>query len=351
MAITVQQVNKLLRDSIELIIKQQDEIRSLKSGFVSVDESAITQLKALILGGEPVKQGLLQLFPSNNIFNVPVNGLPVHVLTDQWTANIGKGTPLHPDFGSGTWEGKRMGMPLNFGAGEDRRAFTFEYADESDHDFYPVGSIKHGVAQIEDGSDRHLLYVDTVNNRLYELYNVDIDNLTAGSGAVFNLASNKMRQMGWTSADAAGLPIAPGLVRYEEVAAGVIDHAIRFTAEKTNGSIWPASHKTDGVLGQIQQPDPTQPGRPPLGARFRLKADFDISGFNHTAKVILQAIKTYGIILADNGGNWFFSGCPDERWDNDALDQIKTVKGSAFEAVDCSSLMVAEGSYEAKLHG
>jgi hypothetical protein len=219
---------------------------------------------------------------------------------------------------------------------------VFDYEDESDPGPYPIPP----DAPIEGGSDcdgdRHILIVDRDNCRLYEIYSAypETDgSWSAGSGAIFDLTSNLLRPDTWTSADAAGLPILPGLVRYEEVASGEIKHAIRFTAPETRRAyVWPARHYASSR---------TDTRYPPMGQRFRLKSPFNDSGFSPEVRVILDALKRYGMILADNGGSWFISGVPDERWDNDVLREIRQVHGSDFEAVDVSSLMVDPDSGQA----
>ena len=192
----------------------------------------------------------------------------------------------------------------------------------------------------EWGSDHHILIVDTDTCTLYEIYDASFESgqWSGGSGAIWDLNSNALRPAGWTSADAAGLPILPGLVRYDEIVSGSINHALRFTVEDTAGYIWPARHLTSDA----------QDGIPPMGARFRLKADYDISGFPPEMQIILQAMKTYGIILADNGSNWYVNGAPDERWDNDMLHLLDVLTGSDFEAVDTSGTMVGVDSGEVK---
>jgi hypothetical protein len=225
-------------------------------------------------------------------------------------------------------------------------AVSFDYADESDPGPYPIPD----DAPIEGGSqstgDRHVLVLDRDNCVLYELFDASPNpdgSWHAGSGAVFDLNSHDLRPAGWTSADAAGLPILPGLARYEEVASGEIDHALRFTAPKTRRDyVWPARHHASNL---------TAPQYPPMGQRFRLKAGFDVSGFSNDAKIILQALKTYGMMLADNGSAWFISGAPDERWNNDVLRELHQVHGSDFEAVDVSSLMVDPDSGQAQEYG
>ena len=242
---------------------------------------------------------------------------------------------MHPDFGAGLWEGGPIGIPFaEAGSSTRRESVAFDYADESDPGPYPIPA----EAPIEGGADsdgdRHILILETDECRLYELYDArpGPDGWTAGSGAIFDLRSNGLRPTGWTSADAAGLPILPGLVRFEEVAAGEIRHALRFTAPRTQRAyIWPARHfasdLTDGAL-------------PPMGQRFRLRREFDIEGFSPKVQVILRALQDYGMMLADNGSPWFLSGVPDDRWDNETLRELGRVQGRDFEAVDVSGLTV-----------
>ena len=213
------------------------------------------------------------------------------------------------------------------------------YEDESDPGPYPIPP----DAPIEGGAnargDRHVLVVDSADCRLYELYRAfpqEDGSWQADSGAIFDLRSHMLRPAGWTSADAAGLPILPGLVRYDEVTAGEIRHALRFTIPQTRRAyVWPARHFASSLMGTEY---------PPMGQRFRLRASFDISGFSSEVQVILQALKTYGMIVADNGAAWYISGTPDERWNNETLRQLRQVRGSDFEAVDVSSLMLDPNS-------
>jgi hypothetical protein len=222
------------------------------------------------------------------------------------------------------------------GASVTEYTLDFYYPDESDAGPYPIPE----NPLIEYGSDHHILTIDTDTCTLYEIYDASFDGgqWSGGSGAIWDLNSNALRPETWTSADAAGLPILPGLVRYDEIVAGEIDHAMRFTAEETAGYIWPARHLTLDA----------QDGIPPMGARFRLKAEYDISSFPPEMQVILQAMKTYGIMLADNGSNWYVSGAPDERWDNEMLHLLDVLTGNDFEAVETSGLMVDSASGEVK---
>jgi hypothetical protein len=286
------------------------------------------------------------IFPVDNIWNAPVDRLPLHPHSAAYVASIGAERSVHPDFGSGTWP-PDSSSPIGIlfatvPGGVPKVLPTFDYWDESDPGPYPIPA----DAPIEGGpdgdGDRHVLVIDRDDCVLYELYSAFPQpggDWTAGSGAIFDLKSNGLRPSGWTSADAAGLPIFPGLVRYEEVAAGEIRHALRFTAPETRRAfVWPARHYAS---------DRTATRYPPMGQRFRLKADFDLSGFSPETQVILKALKRYGMMLADNGSPWYLSGAPDERWDNDRLHELSEVFGSDFEAVEVSSLMVSRGSGKA----
>ncbi|MEO8356950.1 MAG: S-layer homology domain-containing protein [Chloroflexota bacterium] len=275
------------------------------------------------------------MFPSNNIWNTRIDNLPVHARSDQWVSTIGRNTGFHMDFGSGTWDGGPIGIPYNIvGSTVPRVPVSFYYPDESDPGPYPIPD----NPLIEHGSDHHILIVDPGTCTLYELYDASYSGGTwhAGSGAIWNLNSNALRPDTWTSADAAGLPILPGLIRYDEIVSGEINHAIRFTAENTNGYIWPARHLTSN--------NPNTPQIPPMGARFRLKASYNISSYPVAMQIVLQAMKTYGIILADNGSNWYVSGAPDERWNNDMLHLLDDLTGNDFEAVDITELMIDNDS-------
>jgi hypothetical protein len=276
------------------------------------------------------------VFPADNVWNTPVDTLPVHANSDAYVATIGADDHVHADFGSGTWDGGPIGIPyVDVPGSQPKVAVTFEYDDESDPGPYPIPP----DAPIEGGpdsdGDRHVLVLDRDNCILYEMFYAFPQpggSWEAGSGAIFDLSSHALRPAGWTSADAAGLPILPGLARYEEVTAGEIRHALRFTAPQTRRAyVWPARHYASNLTGEQY---------PPMGQRFRLRADLNVSSFSTEVQVILRALKKYGMILADNGSSWFISGVPDEGWDNEALQELHDVKGSDFEAVDTSSLMV-----------
>ena len=290
--------------------------------------------------------GQCPVLPANNIWNTPIDTLPVLSNSTTMVNTIGANTGFHADFGSGTWNGGPIGIPFVTVPGSQQKyPATFLYADESDPGPYGVPL----NAPIEGGSssdgDRHAIAVDIDNCVLYELYRAfpQTSSWTADSGAIFDLRSNALRPATWTSADAAGLPIMPGLVTYEEVLSGVIKHAIRFTVPQTRREfVWPARHYASSLTG-------TQ--YPRMGERFRLKAGFDVSAFPSDVQVILRAMKKYGIMLADNGSAWFISGKPDPRWNNDNLRTLHQLLGSDFEAVDATVLRIDPNSGEAKQNG
>ncbi len=265
------------------------------------------------------------VFPASNPWNKRVDRLPVAQNSGAIIGSIGAGTGLHADFGSGLWEGSPIGIPFDVVSRSTPRArVTFEYDDESDHVGYPIPKGLH----VEGGSDHHALLLDKSACRLYELGGLERrqGRWHAWAGATWSLRSNRVRPAGWTSADAAGLPIFPGLVRYDEVASGHIDHALRFTVSKSQRAyLHPATHWASSN---------TDANLPPMGLRLRLKASFDVSGYTGQARVVLNALKKYGMIVADNGSNWFVSGAADSRWNDDDLNQLKTIPGSAFEVVD-----------------
>jgi hypothetical protein len=273
------------------------------------------------------------VFPKSNPWNRRVDRLPVAVNSAEIIRSIGAERALHPDFGSGLWEGAPIGIPITVvGRRTPKSQVPFEYADESDRGPYPI---PRGVP-IEGGyrsdGDRHALIVDRDACKLYELYALYPRGRgwRAGSGAIWSLRSNRLRPAGWTSADAAGLPILPGLARYDEVRRGVIDHALRFTVRRTRRAyVYPARHFASNS---------DDPSLPPMGLRVRLKASFDLSDYPRQARVVLTALKRYGMLVADNGSDWYITGSPNPAWRNDDLRTLGRVKGSEFEVVDTSTL-------------
>ena len=298
---------------------------------------------AAIAQAAPPTIGACTVLPADNIWNTPVDQLPVAANSATYVATIGAGTTLHADSGSGNYDGGPIGIPFITVPGTQTTYLaTFLYADESDAGPYAVPL----NAPIEGGSqstgDRHAIAVDVDNCILYELYRAfpQTSSWKADSGAIFNLLSNALRPSTWTSADAAGLPIMPGLVQYDEVNSGEIRHAIRLTVPQTlRAFIWPARHYASSL---------TDPKYPPMGQRFRLRAGFDISSFSLEDQVILRCLKKYGMMIADNGSAWFISGAPDSRWNNTNLSDLRRVVGSDFEAVDVSSLMIDTNSGQAR---
>ena len=267
-------------------------------------------------------------FPDDNPWNTRIDAEPVDPDSDRLIASIGLGTGLHPDFGADL-SGSPFGIPYVVVSGTQARVpVSFDYADESDPGPYPIPANAPIEGGPSSGGDRHILVIDRDNWRLYEVFAAYpvAGGWSAGSGAVFDLNTNALRPEGWTSADAAGLPIFPGLVRYDEVVEeGEIRHALRFTARRTRRAyVAPARHYASSD---------TSSGRPPMGMRVRLKASFDVTGFPPSARVVLTALQRYGMILADNGSDWYISGAPDQRWNDNELNTLKGVTGSNFEVV------------------
>jgi len=273
------------------------------------------------------------VFPANNPWNERVDKLPVSTDSAQLIGSIGVDAPVHADFGSGRWDGAPIGIPFDVVSRKTPlRHVLFQYADESDRVRYPIPSRVHIEGGVDATGDRHAILVDRSSCRLFELYDLRHTGRgwTAGSGAVWNLRSNHLRPAGWTSADAAGLPIFPGLARWDEVARGAIDHALRFTAPQTRRAyVYPARHYASSS---------NDPSLPPMGLRVRLKASVNIASFPRQARVVLRALQRYGMILADNGSPWYVSGAPNRHWSNDALHSLGRLTGADFEVVDTSSL-------------
>jgi hypothetical protein len=295
--------------------------------------AALIEIPALVSADPLPSAPNCPIFPPNNPWNQRVDRLPVAANSAKLVASIGLDNPVHPDFGT-VWDGAPNGIPFVVVSNRTRRVpVRFQYASESDRGPYPIPP----SAPVEGGpsstGDRHVIVVDRQTCLDYELFAAYPHRggayWTAGSGAIFNLRSNHLRPAGWTSADAAGLPIFAGLARYDEVRRGSIDHALRFTASCTSPRyVYPARHFASTCNGFY----------PPMGLRVRLKASVDIAGLPYQARVVAEALKRYGMILADNGSPWYISGAPNPHWNNDALHQLDRLTGRDFEVVDTSSL-------------
>jgi hypothetical protein len=307
------------------------------SAGVSAHPEVSARPESPTIGGCPV-------FPTDNIWNADISSLPVDAHAASYISSIGGSGHLHPDFGSGLYDGGPIGIPYVVAPYSQASVpVSFDYADESDPGPYPIPPNAPIEGGAQSGGDRHVLVLQSGTCKLYEMFASypQTGGWRAGSGAVWSLRSNALRPRGWTSADAAGLPILPGLVRYDEVATGAINHAIRFTVSRTQRAyIWPARHQASSV---------TDSSAPPMGLRLRLKASVDISRFSPVNRIILTALKRYGMIVADNGSNWFLSGAPDDRWNNDDLHALGTIAGSDFEVVNTTSLMVNQDSGQARV--
>ncbi len=285
--------------------------------------------------GEGARLNGARPFPGDSPWNQDISQAEADPLSDTLIASIGLETGLHPDWGT-VYEGRPIGIPYVVVSGSQAKAaVNFDYADESDAGPYPIPEDPPIEGGSDSDGDRHILMIDRDNWKLYELYYafpLGGGRWSAGSGAIFDLSSNDLRPAGWTSADAAGLPIFPGLVRYDEVVEqNEIRHALRFTARKTRRAyVYPARHFASSD---------TSADRPPMGMRVRLKASVDISSYSSSVQVVLKALKTYGMFLADNGSDWFISGAPDSRWNDDELATIRGIKGRDFEVVKMGEMV------------
>lgn len=303
-------------------------VLAVAGALLSLSGPAGAQLPApeRAVGGCPV-------FPADNWWHADVSSLPVHARSRQWLSHMSTDRDLHPDFGPSYGDGPSYGIPVTVvRPGHAKVRVRFDYASESDRVRYPLGR----DTRIEGGrgsdGDKHAVIVDRRSCRLYETWNTRVRNgrWVAGSGAVWSLRSNALRPDGWTSADAAGLPILPGLLRWSEVRSGHVDHAIRFTTDVTSRHyLWPARHQA-GSRDSLAYP--------PMGARFRLRPGFSTGGYSTPAVTVIEAMKTHGLVLADNGSPWFFQGEQHARWPARLVEELKTIPASAFEAVDTSSL-------------
>jgi hypothetical protein len=295
---------------------------------------AVASPRAPDSAASPPRIAGCQVLPANNPWNQRVDHLPVAKNSRRLIASIGLGDPVHPDFGSGRYQGEPIGIPYALVSNHTKRVpVKFQFAAESDHGRYPIPPNVPIEGGRHSSGDRHVIVINRDTCIDYELFAAYPHNggkrWSAGSGAIFNLRSNHLRPAGWTSADAAGLPIFPGLARYDEVKRGSIDHALRFTASCTSPHyVYPARHEASTCSGFY----------PPMGLRVRLKGNVKISGLPYQARIVAVAMKRYGLILADNGSPWFISGAPNRHWNNDALHLLDRLSGRDFEVVNTSSL-------------
>lgn len=283
------------------------------------------------------------VFPADNWWNADVSGLPVHTRNRQWLSHMSTDRDLHPDFGPSYGDGPNYGIPITVVKPSHKLVrVRFDYSDESDRVRYPLGRDTRVEGGRGSDGDKHTVVIDRGSCRLYETWNTRNrgKRWVAGSGAVWSLRSNALRTDGWTSADAAGLPILPGLLRWAEVKAGRVDHAIRFTTDVTSRHhLWPARHDA-GSQSSLAYP--------PMGARFRLKAGYSTSGLSPYAVAVVEAMKTYGLVLADNGSPWYFQGEQNAHWPSRLIEELKGLPASAFVAVDTSSLRVSRNSAQVR---
>ena len=300
----------------------------MRAALVAVIAFALSSRAAAPSAPSPWSAAL-PVFPQTNPWNQRVDRLPVAANSAAIIDSIGPDETLHADFGAGLWNGGPIGIPITVSAAQPEEAprLVRVRRRERPRAVSDPRNVKIEGGRQSDG-DRHALILDRDNCRLYELfalYPTAGGGWRAGSGAVWNLRSNRLRPAGWTSADAAGLPILPGLARYDEVARGRIDHALRFTVRRTRRAyVYPARHYAS---------DSNDPNLPPMGLRLRLKASYPTRGFPRQARIVLEALKRYGMLVADNGSDWYLSGAPDPRWSNDQLHTLHRVPGSAFEVV------------------
>jgi len=312
-------------------------IRALVALVVTV--SAVAGPASPTVAQRPVTGTSCSAFPSDNWWRADVSGLPVHARSRQWLSHMSTDRDLHPDFGPSYGEGPDYGIPVTVvKPSHPRVRVRFDYAAESDRVRYPLGRDTRVEGGRGSDGDKHTVVVDRGSCRLYETWDTRKQGKrwVAGSGAVWSLGSNDLRPEGWTSADAAGLPILPGLLRWAEVKAGRADHAIRFTTDVTSRHhLWPARHDA-GSRSSLAYP--------PMGARFRLKPGFSTSGLSAYTLAVVEAMKTYGLVLADNGSPWYFQGEQDAHWPERLIEELKGIPASAFVAVDTSSLRVSPNS-------
>ncbi|CAI9415195.1 hypothetical protein [Nocardioides sp. T2.26MG-1] len=292
-----------------------------------------------VYDARPVGGTSCSAFPADSWWHADVRDLPVHARSRAWLSHMSTGVDLHPDFGPSYGAGPDYGIPITVvRPSHPKVRVRFDYASESDRVRYPLGVDTRIEGGRGSAGDKHAIVVDRGSCRLYETWNTRVrgGRWVAGSGAVWSLTSNRLRPDGWTSADAAGLPILPGLLRWNEVRAGRVDHAIRFTTDVTSRHhLWPARHDAGSQDSRAY---------PPMGARFRLRAGFSTRGFSAYAVAVIAAMKKYGLVLADNGSPWYFQGEQNARWPASLVEELKEIPASAFVAVDISSLKVSDDS-------
>ncbi|MFC4785191.1 hypothetical protein ACT8ZV_11980 [Nocardioides sp. MAHUQ-72] len=293
--------------------------------------------------GRPVAGTDCRVFPADSYWHADVSRLPVHARSRQWLSHMSTERDLHPDFGPSYGDGPGYGIPVTVvGHGHRRVHVRFRYAAESDRVRYPLGHDTRIEGGRRSAGDRHAVVVDKGTCQLYETWDTHVRDgrWRAGSGAVWSLTSNDLRPDGWTSADAAGLPILPGLLRWSEVKARDVDHAIRFTTDVTSRHhLWPARHDAGSTDSRAY---------PPMGARFRLKPGFSAHGLSAGARAVIRAMKTYGLVLADNGSPWYFQGERNRHWPDRLVADLKRIPASAFVAVDTSGLRVERDSAQVR---
>ncbi|MGA9747165.1 MAG: hypothetical protein WBQ50_06895 [Nocardioides sp.] len=310
-----------------------------KPRLVALLGAAFALAASYVGNAEATPVGGCPAFPKDNYWRAAVTDLPVHPRSSAWLSHMSTGRDLHPDFGPSYGDGPDYGIPVTVvGKKHPRVRVRFDYSDESDHVRYPLGADTRIEGGRRSSGDRHAVVVDRDRCRLYETFATRrvSGRWLAGSGATWKLTGNELRPDTWTSADAAGLPILPGLLRHREVKAGKVDHAIRFTTDVTSRHhVWPARHDAGSQSSRDY---------PPMGARFRLDASWRPAGFGPEARSVVRAMKTYGLVLADNGSPWFFQGERHARWSDRLIADLKQIPASAFVAVDTSSLRVSRDS-------
>ena len=312
---------------------------SLSRADVPGELLAVGAASVVVAPAKPIAGTPCSEFPADNYWHADISTLPVHPRSRAWLSHMSTGVDLHPDFGPSFGNGPDYGIPITVvKPGHRLVKVSFYYPNESDKVRYPLGADTRIEGGRDSGGDQHAIVVDKGSCKLYETFDTSVrrGRWHAGSGAVWSLRSNRLRPEGWTSADAAGLPILPGLLRWNEVKADRIDHAIRFTTDvSSRHHQWPARHDA-GSTNSLAYP--------PMGARFRLKASWSPAGLSPAAQSVVLAMKTYGLVLADNGSPWFFQGEQNAAWPPGLIEDLKTIPASAFVAVDTSSLKVSKNS-------